>query len=61
MQSTGLSELPINLVAEALSNAWDLPEVGNNCPKGWLIPHVVGDSVAAQSRKALPAGLRPIS
>jgi hypothetical protein len=20
------------------------PEVGNNCPKGWLIPHVAGES-----------------
>jgi len=36
------SGLPGEVSGERLSNAWvTCPEVGNNCPKGWLIPHVV--------------------
>ena len=40
-----------------LSNAWvTCPEVGNNCPKGWLIPHVVTGSFQSPKPQGASGG-----
>src|SRR3954463_4045333 len=42
-----LTGLPVSVSGGRLSKAEGTrPPVGNNCPKGWLIPHVVVRSIA---------------
>src|SRR3970040_2408225 len=49
--------LPGAVSGERLSNAWvTCPEVGNNCPKGWLIPHVPVRSFAPAKPQGASGG-----